>query len=278
MTRYCYFVTEGPQDVEFLIRLLKPNGLERVTKLTSLNDFWKPLVPRSFPIQDDLRKRVPVPEFLQSQDQELSIALHSATGINNLAKTLEGTLGIIPPPEFFGIGFILDADKQEEPQKRFQELQREVQQKLSELSISLPFPAQAGDVTEESPRFGVFIMPDNVNTGTLETILTQCAEVNYPKLLELAKNYISSIDSDFNERENQAIDKNKKKDLEEFNKQFGHSKATISAITSILKPGKTLQVSLQDNRWIDEKSMELNDVKFIRDFLKKITGITPIHN
>jgi hypothetical protein len=75
MVRYCYIVAEGHQDIEFLIRLLKSYGLKGVTLLSKLDSFWKPLVPTTFPIDDDMRKRVPVPVFLQNA--ELSVALHS---------------------------------------------------------------------------------------------------------------------------------------------------------------------------------------------------------
>jgi hypothetical protein len=55
MIRYCYIVGEGPQDIEFLICFLKYYGLKRVTLLSKLDSFWEPLVPKTFPINDDLR-------------------------------------------------------------------------------------------------------------------------------------------------------------------------------------------------------------------------------
>ena len=83
MVRYCYIVAEGHQDIELLIRLLKKSyGLRKVQKLSELDEFWKPLVPRTFPKDDDLMKPVPVPMFVQNTELELSIALHSAIGIS----------------------------------------------------------------------------------------------------------------------------------------------------------------------------------------------------
>ena len=254
MVRYCYIVAEGPQDVEFLIRLFKSYGLRRITRLSSLDSFWEPLVPKTFPIDDDLMKRVPVPFFLQNTD--FSVALHSAVGITRLSNIIEESLTLIPVSKIFGIGIILDADDTQTPQKRFEEL-------TSKLSLlNLPVPLLPGEVVNGSLRFGIFIMPNNAKPGTLEDILLECAQVNYPDLLELSMKYVSSIDTtQLNQDE-----------LRELNKPAGKNKAVVSSISSILRPGKTLQVSIQDNRWINQQTMSLDSVKLVKIFLDEITG------
>ncbi|WP_228014277.1 DUF3226 domain-containing protein [Fortiea sp. LEGE XX443] len=248
-------MAEGPQDIEFLIRLLKLYGLRRVTKLSALDSFWEPLVPKTFPVDDDLMKRVPVPTFLENN--ELSIALHSAIGITRLANTVEESLALIPSSEIFGVGFVLDADSNEIPFERFTALTNEIS------SIGLPLPSALGKVTNSSPRCGIFIMPNNVVAGTLEDILLECAKLNYPDLLELALNYVSSID----------MSQLSKDDLRELNKPAGKNKAVISSISSILRPGRTLQVSIQDNRWLNEHTLNLESVNLVKIFLDEITGI-----
>lgn len=256
MVRYCYIVAEGPQDIEFLICLLKSYGLRRVTRLGSLDPFWNPLVPRTFPIDDDLMKRVPVPVFLQNT--ELSVALHNAIGITRLANTIEESLALIPCSQLFGIGLVLDADDIQTPQERFKAL-------ISQLPpLGLLLPSIPGEVTKGLPRFGVFITPDNSTSGTLEDILLACAQINYPDLLNLSTDYVSSIDTSQLNQD----------DLRELNKPAGKKKAVISSISSILRPGKTLQVSLQDNRWINGKTMVLNSVKLVKTFLDEVTGFT----
>ncbi|CAN1211719.1 DUF4276 domain-containing protein [Tumidithrix helvetica PCC 7403] len=255
MVKYCYIVTEGPQDIEFLICLLKSYGLKRVTRFSSLDSFWKPLVPSAFPVDDDLRKRVPVPVFLQNAD--LSVALHSAIGITRLSETIEENLALIPASKFFGIGVFLDADDSETPQERFEKL-------ISELSPrGLLLPSVLGEVMKDSPRCGIFIAPNNSAPGTLEDILIECAKVNYPNLLALSTKYVADIDT------NQLT----KDDLKELNKPAGKNKVVISSISSILRPGKTLQVSIQDNRWIDEKTMTLNTIKRVQEFLEQVMGL-----
>ena len=43
---------------------------------------------------------------------------------------------------------------------------------------------------------------------------------------------------------------------------------------SVLKPGKALQVSLQDNRWINEKTLNLGSVNLVSSFLAEVIGLT----
>ena len=254
MVRYCYIVAEGLQDVEFLIRLLKPRGLNRVTQFDKLDQFWKPLIPDKFPFKGDLMKRVPVPMFLQNS--EVSVAVDSANGIKRLTETLEETLALITASQVFGLGVILDADDEETPPVRFQKLSAELAQ------TGLTLPPTLGVVTKGAPRCGIFIIPDNETSGTLEDILLDCAQVNYPDLLEKATNYIDNIDA-------AQLDKD---DLRDFRKQAGKKKAVISSITSVLKPGKALQVSLQDNRWLDGAAMNLPQLQTLQRFLEEILG------
>jgi hypothetical protein len=59
---------------------------------------------------------------------------------------------------------------------------------------------------------------------------------------------------------------------EEFRKPAGKNKAFISMIASILKPGKSLQVSLQDNQWINERMLSVESVQRVKIFLDEMTG------
>jgi hypothetical protein len=254
MIRYCYIVTEGPQDIEFLARLLKFKNLRKITKFSDLDQFWHPIIPTKFPVDDDLVKRVPVPTFLQNT--ELSIALHSANGIDRIVRTIEESLAVISVLQIFGISIFLDADNQEPPQQRFEKIRSKL------FSLNLPCPRVPGEVTQNSPRLGIFIAPNNQDLGTLEDILLECARVNYPDLLDRSTNYLSSIDRS----------QLTSKDLEEFRKPAGKNKALISTIASILKPGKSLQVSLQDNQWINERTLSVESVQRVKIFLDEMTG------
>jgi hypothetical protein len=259
MTKYCYIVAEGPHDIEFLIQLLKSYGLKRITRLTKVDSFWKKLVPTTFPINDDLMKRVPVPAFLQNN--EVSVALHSANGITNISKTIEESFASILSSQIFGVGIFLDADDTQSPKQRFELMTSELSNR------NLPFPDVLGEVVQSSPRCEVFIAPNNRDEGTLENLLLECANKNYPDLLNLATSYITAINA------GQLTDK----DVEEFKKPAGQNKAIISSISSILKPSKSLQVTLQDNRWIDENTMALDSIRGVKKFLENVTGLSVKH-
>lgn len=251
--KYCYIVAEGPHDIEFLAKLIKKSyGLSRIQKRSLVDSFWDDLIPKTFPIDDDLLKRVPVPLFIQNADY--SIALHSAIGIEKIVNTLEESLSLINQSKIFSIGLILDADAQDTPSQRFKELTQKLSQQISLINCQ---SLQLGEVSNNNPKFGIFIIPDNQNQGTLETILIECANQNYSDLLELSKRYIANIDET----------KLNKNDLIELKKPYGKDKAIISTISSVLKPGKAIQVSIQDNRWIDQNTLQLPSLILLQKFI-----------
>jgi len=128
--KYCYIITEGVHDVEFLAKLIKKLfGLSRIKQCTSVDPFWNPLIPKTFPHKGDLLKRVPIPLFIQND--QYSIALHNATGITNIIETLEESLILINQSKLFSIGLILDADQTETPLQRFEKSIRELSNKLN---------------------------------------------------------------------------------------------------------------------------------------------------
>src|SRR4051794_33484788 len=102
MPKYGYLVVEGPHDVEFVYRLLSPYGLKRIQFETVLDVFFHPLIPRTFPPDGDLQKRVPVPLFLHSTTHV--VAIHSAVGDSRLVETLEENAVLLDPASFTGIG------------------------------------------------------------------------------------------------------------------------------------------------------------------------------
>lgn len=266
--KYCYLITEGLHDVEFLVQVIKKSyKLKRITKKSDLGlgKFWECLIPKTFPPDpnsEDFTKPVIVPKFLQNN--ELSIAVQNAIGIDSIANSLEDDLLELKINQLFSIGIVLDADKTE-PSKRFDELIENLSSRedFRDLNISLPSSLDKITNNNNSPRFGVFILPNNNDLGTLENILLECAEINYTNLLELSRNYVENIDRT----------KLNSDDLREIKKLAGENKAIVSSISSILKPGRTLQVSLQDNRWINQQTLTLQSLILIKNFLGEILGI-----
>jgi hypothetical protein len=50
----------------------------------------------------------------------------------------------------------------------------------------------------------------------------------------------------------------------------GRNKAMVGSIASILRPGRAIQVSLQDDRWLRDTALALPRVKAVQDFLLKL--------
>jgi len=259
MPKYCYLVVEGPHDVAFVGRFLRLAGMSRVQKLSGLDSFWRSLVPREFPPDDDLLKRVPVPSFFSGMSY--SVAVSSAVGDSRIAETIEETLSVAEwdIESLEGIGILLDADTEQIPAKRFGSVKDEIRKK-----IGLFLPDAPGVVSvETSPRSGIFIMPDNHSAGTLEDLLIQSSEISYPKLLAAADIFVNEAASE--------IVRYNSKEKKDFLSPSGINKATVGVIANALRPGKAVQVSIEDNRWITEETLMIPDMaafdNFIRDLL-----------
>lgn len=241
MPKYRYLVVEGPHDVEFVYRLLRPFGLERVRMLASLDPFFVPLVPRKFPQDDDdLQKRIPVPLFLQNQTHV--VAVHNAGGDTRLVQVIEENAITLNHSSITGIGILLDSDDAVPAQDRYQVIKDMMTVKGFHL------PAGPGDIVAGVPKFGAFVLPDNTVQGTLEELLLDSAATVYPNLLASAQQHVQTSLSD------PTLTNDDKKDIE---KPAGKKKAIVGAMASILRPGKAVQVSIQDNRWFRDQGLVL---------------------
>ena len=256
---FAYLVVEGPHDIEFVARLLRPFGFHRVGRMQDLNAYWKILVPTSFPHNDDLLKRVPVPTFFHSATHE--VALHSAVGISNIAKQVQDTLVLKQNSLPDAVGIILDADNAQTPAQRFAALVTDLGNRGALNPAGAP--ANAGAVTAGNPRWGFYVLPDNAAQGTLEDVLLECAGLAYPDLLHHANAFVGGFDP----AQCQGTD------LNDFNLPAGPNKARVDCVSSILKPGKAIQVSIQDNRWLEGPTLALPRVTAVTAFLRQLLAI-----
>ena len=252
MSMYGYLAVEGPHDAEFVARILKPRGLTRVRRKSDLDPFWYDVVPTSFPPDgEDLLKRVPVPLFLQNATH--SVAVRSALGDTRLVSATRESLAVLDSEKLVGVGFLLDADGQAAPADRFYSIKTIV----AHSNMPLSLPDAPGQVSEGYPRSGVFVLPDNQSAGTLEDVLLECAESTYPSLLAGANGFVQGVDVS-------GLARNDRRELE---RPAGRNKAIVSSVSSILKPGKAIQVSIQDNRWLADETLNLPKVRAVRAFL-----------
>lgn len=249
MRKYGYLVVEGPHDVEFAYRILSPHGIRRVQYMRDLDPFFRPLIPRDFPPNDDLQMRVPVPLFLQSDTH--TIAVHSAVGDSKLVSSVEVTCAVIDQGALTGIGLLLDSDKAIPALARYTEIRKQMKER------GFTLDDRPAVILNGPPKLGAFVLPDNVAQGTLEDLLLDSACAVYPGLLESATGYVSSA-------MNIGLTAD---DLTEINKPAGKNKAIVGAMASILRPGKAVQVSIQDNRWLKGAALLCPRIKEAQDFL-----------
>lgn len=257
MRKYGYLVVEGPHDVEFAYRLLKPLKLERVQHQDKLDEFFLPLIPREYPPKGDLQKRMPTPLFLQSETH--AVAIHNAGGDSQLVNVIMDNMDgeVLEFKKMVGIGIFLDSDSQTSPQNRYDEIKTSLAEKSSQLFI---LPDDAGTIKKGQPNLGAFVLPDNQTSGTLEDLLLESAEQKYPYLLKIAKNYVSDA------KHNAGLKSSELKEL----KNAGENKAIIGAMATIMRPGKSVQVSIQDNDWLKGKALEIENIKAVQTFLKTL--------
>lgn len=264
--RYGYLVVEGPHDVEFVGRLLRLFGFERIRLSADLAPQWEPLIKLSFPHDGDLTKRMPVPAFFQRPDY--AIAVHSADGETRLVQTLQENLVILEPnlplAQLSGIGLMLDADAQIAPDARWEK----VLKLAKKLLPSLPLPGEPGEVSSPPsglPRCGGFVFPDNENAGTLETLLLACGEQVYPSLYRDAVAYIDKLDT-----RDPAFGSD---DLKQLNKPAGRAKAIVSTMASVLRPGKSIAVTIADSRLLAGPALALPRVQAVCEFLRVLLDL-----
>jgi hypothetical protein len=264
MNARVYLLTEGVHDVYFLYKILRTSfGFSKVETLSELDEEWRLLLP-TFPHEGSLRASVPAPTFCRGGDTW--VAMVNADGIERLEKRLKRDHKLLAEKGFGldAVGVVLDADfehaKQKKPEERFAQIADAIAR------LGLPRPQRVEEVSG-TPRTGVFVLPGAGALGTLEDLLLECAAVVYPTLGCRAVRFVDGLDhgaSDF-----------KRRDLEEIGKPTGRNKAVLAAMGAVLKPGKPIQASLEDHRWIEPRTLALPRVAAVLRFLAELTGAAP---
>lgn len=250
MSSRVLFVVEGPHDEAFVGRLLRlRHGLGPEKLRSRVDPFWEKTIPTSFPHNNDLRMRMPVPFFYQNADTTLAII--SAIGDSQLAHTVRDTFDVLPEA-VDALGVFMDTDKVKSPAQRHATLVRA----LDDIP-ALRFPDKPGLVNHGEIRTGVCVFPDNVSEGTLEDLLEKCAELSYPAALAAARGFVASMSENMFEAG----------ELKDFKKPSGRKKATIAALASILRPGKAIQVSISDNRWLTDDTLNISSITAVARFI-----------
>jgi len=276
--RYSFIATEGIQDVAFISKILKNLGFSRERykkrfidsqnsddsgiqsgKRIFLNEFWYGLVPTSFPVGENgyFIEGVPLPWFWRGE--QMCVAVQHFTGISNFIAGLQDNFEKISPADLFSIGFVLDADENEQPSERFEKFRQAIKESIPDIPI---LPDRLGVTAGETPKTGFYIFPDNVSVGTLEDLLLDCADVVYPNIKRHAGNII--------EKENEWLHDLNPKEKKEYQKDAGKNKLTVANISSIMKPGRAVQNTIEDFRWVCNETMSTVRVQGFVGFLEEL--------
>jgi len=278
--KYSFIITEGIQDVAFISKILEElefvrerykrstedsqnEGVDaKSNKQIFVNKFWDKLIPKTFPAGDggDITRGVPLPWFLHNK--QICVAVQKYDGLTNLINNLSLDLQQIPPDGLFSIGIILDADTKKQPSERLKSILQGIKKQIPELTS---LPGNLGTVVGNTPKVGIFILPDNTSQGTLEDLLLDCADRIYPNVRKQVEIFIN------NEKEwSIDLDEDEKR---EYCQPAGKKKLTVAGISSVMKPGRNVQNSIEDCRWLCNKTMAAERIQKFVDFLKELLGI-----
>ena len=132
-------------------------------------------------------------------------------------------------------------------------------------SAGLTPPAGNEQLVAGTPNSGIFVLPGGDAPGGLEDLLIDCAGIIYAELLASARAFVDSVDVD---SQTYAPE-----DMREMKTPQGPVKAVVGAMSSVLKPGATIQVSILRDRWVSETTITAPRVAALMHFLQSLCGL-----
>jgi hypothetical protein len=253
--KYAIIGVEGPHDQAFTGKVLKLLGLkdfgEELKGLESqLDPFWRKFIP-VYPKKGNLYKRLDMPSLLFNDT--ISVAIYAGEG-SNLVTNLDDILFANSEYQtnLAAFGIVADCDKSTPD--------RIVEPYANKFRSYFPnFPDRPGVVNTNSPRTGIYVLPDNASPGVLDTLLCECGQIAYPVYMEKASSYLN----EFSESDIKSLKW----------KNFAQEKALVATVVSVLKPGKTNTTSIADNNWVSKQTQQqvpalANFIEFLSQLLE----------
>lgn len=254
-------VTEGAQDVTFLQCVLCGALACAPVKLTAdVPPELRDIIPKSFPnnAKGDFTVRVRVPCILRRDGAGGRdwIVISDAGGTGAVGEDLAAHRG--SAIRWTAVGVMVDADGTQ-PAQVFAGVVRSLRRS------DWPEPSEAGVVHRGTPRTGVFVLPDNRSTGTLEDVLSDCADVNYPSLLAAGREFVAGARTVVTALPN--------REGSRLRKRAGPQKAALGALSNLLRPGLPMQASLQETRWLTDAALQVPRVRELVAFLEALLDV-----
>lgn len=230
--KYCILATEGVHDQAAISRVLKLSGLKRFGgQANRLDAFWQRFIP-IYPKRGNLYDRLSMPSIYSSSTH--SVAIYQGGG-SELLENLQADILYEPyHKDIHAFGVIVDTDTYS-PSFVCDKYAKGLRGFFPDIP-DIPNVVDIGP-----PRTGLYILPDNINSGVLDTLLVKCAAVMYPDHAMGAENFLNQLGGSHKTHWG----------------PFDYQKALVATITSVLRPGATNTASIAQDNWICEKSKDL---------------------
>lgn len=261
-------VVEGAHDASFFGHLLIAKGYKRARRKRDVPDHWQPLIPTHYPITDagDLDHVIRFPDvYVGKGGHDCGIVV--ANGDTLLIKSLRTALERLGTEQFVGIGIVIDVDHEQYVNRRFDKILADLvrlnqdSQKEGTPGFPVPLPTAAGVVTVNTPAIGIYLFPDNVRQGTLETLLLECAENEHPVLaMETAR----LVDALSKQTDAHPVS------LKAMTSPSKRAKAQTGMIANVLQPGDSLAVAVEKGGWFGATALTVPGVALANRFLDSL--------
>jgi len=266
--QHSYLLVEGQQDVYFVGRILEELGLRSAQRPEQVPARWEPFLDDVARQRDQAersagRSGVPFWQMFKPaclfSDSHVVVVERVDGNRAKFARTLRATNALIDGglASLTGVGIVPDADI--DPTASFASAQEAMR------SAGLVAPDNNQEVIAGSPNTGVFVLPGGADQGGLEQVLIDCAEAVYPALIAGARTFVNSVDTD-----NAAYTE---EDMREMKTPQGPVKAVVGSVSSVLKPGATIQVSVLRDRWVSHTTLGTPRVAALVSFLHSLCGL-----
>jgi len=265
---HSYLLVEGQQDVYFVGRILEELGLHSAQRPEQIPGKWSPFLDDVARQRDHAERqagRNGIPFWQMFKPACLLSQLHSVVvervdgNRAKFGRTLRATDALIDGglASLTGVGVVPDADVDAAASLA------SAQAALRSAGLAAPNSNQ--EVIAGNPNTGIFVLPGGVAQGGLEQVLIDCGEVVYPALIAGARTFVGGVDTDSAAYSEE--------DMREMNTPQGPIKAVVGSVSSVLKPGSTIQVSVLRDRWVSDATLATPRVAAIVQFLKSLCGL-----
>jgi hypothetical protein len=271
---YFLIVVEGAHDAALIGALIVKRGFRKIQLLRDVDPFWKPLIPTKFPSNphERLDHVVQFPDvYIHPANSGQSAAISSSGGYNKLMDQLQADLNQLPIQGLAGVAIVADADNID-PVLRFAEIRERIgtvnQEGIDNRRDGFPLtlPDASGGIADGQPRLGVYVLPDNVSPGTLETLLLECSASSYQPWHQPSIDFVEQFDTEYPNAP----------EFKELRKPSGKSKAAANILGNLLvHPGQSLAVNIRDGAWFNNLQGSEQGIQALNTFLTVFLGRNP---